>query len=142
MEIQQHDGVVVEVAGSRQGFAKRKRGGEVLQGEREAPGAVVLQPSLPPPLFIGALGGTGSLEIPSPWAGAPPGTYIKGGGGRAAHNSLGRLPPPLQHLSLSRRSSAKPCCVHCCIHHHAVVLLDLHQPLLPPCWIKKEETSR
>ena len=27
------------------------------------------------------------------------------------------------------------------IHHHAVVLLDLHQPLLPPCWIKKEETS-
>ena len=28
MEIQQHDGVVVEVAGSRQGFAKRKREGE------------------------------------------------------------------------------------------------------------------
>ena len=26
-------------------------------------------------------------------------------------------------------------------HHHTVVLLDLHQPLLPPCWIKKEETS-
>ena len=26
-------------------------------------------------------------------------------------------------------------------HHHAVVLLDLHQPLLPPCWIKKEDTS-
>ncbi|EMS59513.1 Histone H2A [Triticum urartu] len=26
-------------------------------------------------------------------------------------------------------------------HHHAVVLLDLHQPLLPPCWIKKEEMS-
>ena len=25
MEIQQHDGVVVEVAGSRQGFAKRLR---------------------------------------------------------------------------------------------------------------------
>ena len=48
MEIQQHDGVVVEVAGSRQGFAKRKREGEVLQGEREAPGAVVSLPSLPP----------------------------------------------------------------------------------------------
>ena len=29
MEIQQHDGVVVEVAGSGQGFAKRKREGEV-----------------------------------------------------------------------------------------------------------------
>ena len=45
MEIQQHDGVVVEVAGSRQGFAKHKRDGEVLQGKREAPGAVVLLPS-------------------------------------------------------------------------------------------------
>ena len=42
MEIQQHDGVVVEVAGSRQGFAKLLREGEVLQGEREAPGAVIL----------------------------------------------------------------------------------------------------
>ena len=38
----------------------------------------------------------------------PQGAYIKGGG-RAATYSLGRLPPPLQHLSLSRRSSAKPC---------------------------------
>ena len=45
MEIQQHDGVVVEVAGSRQGFAKLLREGEVLQGEREAPGAVVRLPS-------------------------------------------------------------------------------------------------
>ena len=52
MEIQQHDGVVVDVAGSRQGFAKLLREGEVLQGEREAPGAGVLLPSLPP-LFIG-----------------------------------------------------------------------------------------
>ena len=48
MEIQQHDGVVVDVAGSRQGFSKLLREGEVLQGEREAPGAVVLLPSLPP----------------------------------------------------------------------------------------------
>ena len=51
MEIQQHDGVVVDVAGSRQGFAKLLREGEVLQGEREAPRAVVLLPSLPPPLY-------------------------------------------------------------------------------------------
>ena len=29
MEIQQHDGMVVEVAGSRQGFAKLLREGEV-----------------------------------------------------------------------------------------------------------------
>ena len=39
MEIQQHDGVVVDVAGLRQGFAELLREGEVLQGEREAPGA-------------------------------------------------------------------------------------------------------
>ena len=37
MEIQQHDGVVVEVAGSWQGFAKRKREGEV---SREGEGGV------------------------------------------------------------------------------------------------------
>ena len=48
MEIQQHDGVVVEVAASRQGFAKHKRGGEVLRREREAPRAKVRLPSLPP----------------------------------------------------------------------------------------------
>ena len=51
MKIQQHDGVVVDAAGSRQGFAKRKRGGEVLRKEREAPRARVRLPSLPP-LFI------------------------------------------------------------------------------------------
>ena len=56
MEIQQHDGVVVDVAGSRQGFAKLLREGEVLQGGREAPGALVLLPSLPP-LYIGTPGG-------------------------------------------------------------------------------------
>ena len=50
MKIQQHDGVVVDAAGSRQGFAKRKRGGEVLRREREAPRARVQLPSLP--LFI------------------------------------------------------------------------------------------
>ena len=56
MKIQQHDGMVVDAAGSRQGFAKRKRGGEVLRREREAPGAWVRLPSLPP-LYIGPLGG-------------------------------------------------------------------------------------
>ena len=50
MEIQQHDNVVVEVAGSRQGFAKLLRDGEVLQGEREAPKAVVIA-ALPPPFI-------------------------------------------------------------------------------------------
>ena len=39
MEIQQHDGVVVEVAGFQQGFAKRCGRREVRHGrEREAPG--------------------------------------------------------------------------------------------------------
>ena len=46
----------------------------------------------------------------------------------------------LWHLSLSL-SLAKLCRDHRCFHHHAVVLLDLYQPLLPPCWIKLEETS-
>ena len=48
MEIQQHDGMVVEVAGFRQGFAKRCGSREMCHGrEREAPGAVVQLPSLP-----------------------------------------------------------------------------------------------
>ena len=62
----------------------------------------------------------GGSHPPSPLAAAPPtldgfwpapppkGAYIKGGGGRAATHSLGRLPPPLQHLSLSQKL-AKPC---------------------------------
>ena len=52
MEIQQHDGVVVEVAGSRQSFAKRKRGGRGVTGGREAPGLGVLLPCVSP-LYIG-----------------------------------------------------------------------------------------
>ena len=54
MKIQQHDGVVVDAAGSRQGFAKHKRGGEVLRREREAPRVKGCGcPSLPS-LYIGA----------------------------------------------------------------------------------------
>ena len=56
MEIQQQDGVVVDAEGSRQGFAKLQREGEVVRGEREAPRAWVWLPSLPP-LYIGPLGG-------------------------------------------------------------------------------------
>ena len=83
MEIQQHDGMVVDVAGSRQGFAKLLREGEVLQGEREAPGAVVLLPSLPP-LYIGPLGGAG------------PGSHLQGGrpGGNLPPKSGGAPPTP------------------------------------------------
>ena len=56
MEIQQHDGVVVDVAGLRQGFAKllreRERG---VAGEEGGAQGCVLLPSLP--LYIGPLGG-------------------------------------------------------------------------------------
>ena len=53
MEIQQHDGVVVEVAGSRQGFAKCKRGGRGVTGGREAPGTQVRLPSLHSTIYRG-----------------------------------------------------------------------------------------
>ena len=61
MEIQQHDSVVVDVVGLRQGYAELLRDGEVLRGEREAPGPWVRSP--PSPLYIGALGGRQPLEI-------------------------------------------------------------------------------
>ena len=73
---------------------------------------------------------------------APPlGGLYKGGGGRAAHYSLWRLPPPLQHLSLARRSSAKPCrraatsttTPSCCW-----ISINLSSPLAGS---RKEETS-
>ena len=75
-------------------------------------------------------------------AGAPlPGGLYKGGG-REGSNLQPWAPPssPATPLSLSQKlGEALPETRY--IHHHAVVLLDLHQPLLPPCWIKKEETS-
>ena len=74
MEIQQHNDVVVDVAGSRQGFAELLREGEVLQGEREAPGALVLLPSLPP-LYIGTPGGRRPWEIRSPRGAAAKGGF-------------------------------------------------------------------
>ena len=50
MKIQQHDGVVVEAAGISAGLRQAQREGEVLRGEREAPGTRVCSP--PSPLFI------------------------------------------------------------------------------------------
>ena len=47
MEIQQHDGVVVDVAGCRQGFAELLRERGVAGGEGGAQGYRLL-PSLPP----------------------------------------------------------------------------------------------
>ena len=50
MEIQQHDGVVVDATAISVGLRQAQREGEVLRGEREAPGAGVCNP--PSPLFI------------------------------------------------------------------------------------------
>ena len=66
MEIQQHDGVVVEVAGFQQGFAKRCGRREMCHGrEREAPGLSVCCPPFPP-LYIGPRerGGGAALALP------------------------------------------------------------------------------
>ena len=63
MEIQQHDGVVVEVAGFQQGFAKRCGRREMCHGrEREAPGLGLWLPSLPLSLYRGP-GGRRPWEI-------------------------------------------------------------------------------
>jgi hypothetical protein len=54
MEIQQHDGVVVEAAGFQQGFAKRYWRRKRCHGrEREAPGLRVRLPSLPSTIYRG-----------------------------------------------------------------------------------------
>ena len=58
MEIQHHDTMVVEVAGSRQGFVKRKRGG---RGRRQGLGAA----ALPSPTIYRAKGeGGAALALP------------------------------------------------------------------------------
>ncbi len=92
-------------------------------GGEPAPGGLVNPPWAPLRLGLETLG-VGAPHLPwgarHPLAAAPhpdgipgrrppsQGGYIKGEGGQQ-HLSLGRLPPPLQHLSLSRISSAKPC---------------------------------
>ena len=93
MEIQQHDGVVVEVAGSRQGFAKRNRGGRGVTGGREAPRAQVWMPPSPP-LYIGA-GERGEAQ-PCPFLqgrGA-----AKRGGGVHPPQGTSEVPSPLRTL--------------------------------------------
>ena len=83
---------------------------------------------------------TAPLEILSPGPAPTQGAYIKGG--REGSNLQPWAPPssPATPLSLSQKlGETLPETRY--IHHHAVVLFDLHQPLLPPCWIKKEETS-
>ena len=84
MEIQQHDGVVVEVAGIPAGLRQAQAGGGgVAGGEGGARGCCV---AALPPLFIGVLGGTAPLEIPSGGAAAK---------GLACPPSQVGRPPPL-----------------------------------------------
>ena len=91
MEIQQHDGVVVEVAGSRQGFAKLLREGEVLQGRREAPRAVVLLPSLAPTIYRAKGEGGGAAFGPSSKEGC-------GQGGVLPPQGTSEVPSPFRTL--------------------------------------------
>ena len=66
MEIQQHDGVVVEVAGFQQGFAKRCGRREMCHGrEREAPGLRCGCPPFPPTIYRAkGEGGGAALALP------------------------------------------------------------------------------
>ena len=66
MEIQQHDGVVVEVAGIPAGLRQAQAGGRgVAGGEGGARGCVVA--ALPPPtIYRGPGGAAATLEIQSP----------------------------------------------------------------------------
>ena len=73
MEIQQHDGMVVDAAVISAALRQALREGEGrgVAGEREAPrlqGAA----ALPPPLYIGPLGAAGP-GIPSTWGAAAKG---------------------------------------------------------------------
>ena len=86
MEIQQHDGVVVDATVISAGLRQALREGEVLQREREAPGTWVRLSSLPP-LYIGPLGRGPALGD----------GISKGGGGQggACPPSQVEAPPPL-----------------------------------------------
>ena len=80
-------------------------------------------------------------EIASRGPAPPLGAYIKECKGEGSRTLCIGASLPLLHLVLLPLQLGEALSEFCCIHHHAVMLLDHHQPLLPPCWIKKEETS-
>ena len=85
MEIQHHDGVVVEVAGFQQGFAKRCGRREMCHGrEREAPGLRLCLPSLPPTIYRAKGEGEGAALPLPPRKGA-----AKGGRSPSSPRHLG-----------------------------------------------------
>ena len=63
MEIQQHDGVVVEAAGISAGLRQAQREGEVLRGKREAPGAWGAAPMRLPTIYRGGGGWFLALQV-------------------------------------------------------------------------------
>ena len=77
MEIQQHDGVVVEAAGISAGLRQAQREGEVLRGEREAPGAWGAAPMCLPTIYRG--GGGWFLDLQVHWV-------VGKGGGKKSHH--------------------------------------------------------
>ena len=98
MEIQHHDGVVVEVAGSRQGFAKRKRGGRGVTGGRGRRQGLDLA-ALPPPTIYRAKGeGGAALALPPRKTAAREGSILPKAPQRCLP-LLGLSPPlvPLAH---------------------------------------------
>ena len=87
MEIQQHDGVVVEVAGIPAGLRQAQAGGRGVTGGRGRRQGLGYCCPPSPPLFIGVLGGAGPLEIPSEGGRRPRGVACP-------PSQVGR-PPPL-----------------------------------------------
>ena len=86
MEIQQHDGVVVDVAVLQQGFAELLRERErCCRGGGRRPRLCIA--ALPPPLYIGPLGGRRPREM-----GSPRGAAAKGGKGCLAPQGKGEAP--------------------------------------------------
>ena len=86
MEIQQHDGVVVEAAGISAGLRQAQREGEVSrEGEGGARGLGAA--ALPPPLYIGVQG------APAPRDPISGGRRPRGGGGLAPQVKWGAPHP-------------------------------------------------
>ena len=113
--------------------AKRRGKGRVPKGEgtSEVPSGGGTPP-LAAPFLVGRAKAAAPLSL---------GPIYSGVEGRATTPKPWRLPlPPMTHLP-PPAALGEALLESRYFHHHAVVLLDLHQPLLPPCWIKKEETS-
>jgi len=127
-------------------------------GGEPAPGGLVRPPGPPSAPRVGNPRGGGASTClgghSTPLAAAPLGRshlqgrrppwgpYIKRGVGGQPHPDTWRLPPPC-YTSPSRSRLAKPCWIPAAstITPSCCCWSLLPQPLLPPCWIKKEGAS-